>query len=98
MGGLWAFVDRDGGRARVMYSVRTSIDSFWKVGKKRGWWRAVKGGDVAVFVVGLALMNVVYDRRREAVDSGMGKGLAYLRGEHVLPNRSTEDDRTTKEK
>lgn len=80
MGGLWAFVDRDGGRARVMYSVRTSIDSLWKVGKKRGWWKAVKGGDVAVFVVGLALMNVLYDRRREAVASGMGKGLGYLRG------------------
>ena len=88
MGGMWAFVDRKGGRGQVLYSVRTSLDSLWKVGRKRGWWKGVAGGDVAVFVVSLALMNCVYDRRKEAVDSGVGKGLGWLRGEELFSKKS----------
>ena len=84
MGGMWAFVDRRGGRGQVLYSVRTSLDSLWKVGRKRGWWKGVAGGDVAVFVASLALMNCVYDQRKEAVDSTMGKGLGWLRGEELF--------------
>lgn len=88
VGGMWAFVDRKGGRSQVLYSVRTSVDSLWKVGKKRGWWKGVAGGDVAVFVASLALINCVYDRRKEAVDSGIGKGLGWLRGEELFSKRS----------
>ena len=39
LGGLWAFLDRKNGRANFQYSARMSIDCFWKVGVKRGWWR-----------------------------------------------------------
>ena len=60
------------------------MDSMWKVGKKRGWWRGIKGGDVGVFVVGLAVMNSVYEREREAVQGAlMRRGLGFLRGEGV---------------
>ena len=90
MGGMWAFVDRKGGGGQVMYSVRMSLDSLWKVGKKRGWWKGVRGGDVALFVASLALMNVIYERRREAVDKGIGKGLGWLRGEELFARNVVE--------
>ena len=67
-----------------MYSVRNSLDSFWKVGKKRGWWRGVQGGDVLLFTISLAVMNVVYERRKQAVDQGIGKGLGWMRGEDLF--------------
>ena len=98
MGGLWAFVDRQGGRGQVMYSVRTSTDSLWKAGKKRGWWKGVKNGDVVLFVSGLAVMNILYDRRREAVDRGIGKGLGYLRGEPNKASKEGEETKTEREK
>ena len=76
-----------------MHSVRTSIDSFWKVGKKRGWWKGVEGGDVLLFVVGLALMNRVYDRRKEAIDRGIGNGLGWMRGDNLFAKRSSDERR-----
>ncbi|KAI4110567.1 MAG: hypothetical protein LQ345_006961 [Seirophora villosa] len=82
LGGLWAFVDRKGGRSNFLYSVRLSVDSAWKVGRKRGWWKGVRGGDVGVFVAGLMLVNAVYERDAAAVQGGMlRKGLGFLRGE-----------------
>ena len=90
MGGMWAFVDRKGGRGQVMYSMRMSIDSLWKVGKKRGWWKGVQGGDVAMFVASLALMNIVYERRRNAVDNVVRKGLGFMRGEELFPKHGEE--------
>lgn len=84
LGGLWAFVDRQGGRAQVLYSVRMSVDSVWKVGRKKGWWKGLKGGDVMVFVIGLALVNSIFELRREAIDGPVGRGLGWLRGEALL--------------
>jgi len=92
LGGLWAFVDRQGGRGQVLYSVRVSVDSMWKVGKKRGWWKGVQGGDVAVFVASLALINVVYETRKGAVDKGIGKGVGWLRGEDLFAREERRDD------
>lgn len=74
----------------MLYSVRLSIDSFWKIGKKRGWWRGVRGGDVAVFVTSLALMNVVYETRKGAVEKGIGKGVGWLRGEELFAKEEEE--------
>ena len=91
MGGMWAFLDRQGGRGQVMYSMRMSIDSFWKVGRKRGWWKGIQGGDVALFVTSLALMNVVYEKRRGAVDKSVGRGLGWLRGEKLFAKSSDEE-------
>jgi hypothetical protein len=82
LGGLWAFLDRKAGRSNFLYSTRLSVDSLWKVGVKRGWWKGVKNGDVLLFVVSLALVNVVYEREPKAVSSGVvRKGLGVMRGE-----------------
>jgi hypothetical protein len=82
MGGLWAFLDRKGGRANALYSARMSIDSLWKVGIKRGWWRGVKNGDVLLFVLSLATVNVLYETSPRSVNSGVvRKSLGMLRGE-----------------
>ena len=79
--------------------MRTSIDSFWKVGKKRGWWKGVKGGDVWVFVVGLALLNVVFEGDREAVrGGGVRMGVGWLRGEEIWGRRDDGLDGGEEEK
>ena len=49
------------GYGNSLYAARTSVDSLWKVGVKRRWWRPVKGGDVWLFVASLAVYNIVYD-------------------------------------
>ncbi|KAL1301775.1 hypothetical protein AAFC00_005972 [Neodothiora populina] len=79
LGGLFAFVARRGERSTFLYSARLSIDSLWKVGIKRGWWRGMKGGDVILFTTSLALINVLYTSRPDAV-----KGALIRRGLDVL--------------
>lgn len=82
IGGLWAFVARHDERSTFLYSMRASIDSLWKVGKKHGWWRGVANGDVLVFVASLALVNLVYDVQPAAISGGvLRKGLSSIRGE-----------------
>jgi hypothetical protein len=87
LGGCFQFLDRSGaGRGNSLYAARVSADSLWKVGVKHNWWRGVKGGDVYVFVAGLALMNVIFEWQRDgAVDRGPARGLLRLmRGETEL--------------
>jgi hypothetical protein len=82
LGGLWAFLERKKGRANFLYTLRMSIDSLWKVGVKKGWWRGIKDGDVLLFVISLATMNVLYEVSPRSVNSGVArKGLGVLRGE-----------------
>ncbi|KAF2712339.1 hypothetical protein K504DRAFT_464431 [Pleomassaria siparia CBS 279.74] len=82
LGGMWAFLERKNGRGNFMYSARMSIDSLWKVGTKRGWWRGVKNGDVLLFTISLATINVLYEMSPRSVNSGVArKGLGVLRGE-----------------
>ncbi|OQN95412.1 hypothetical protein B0A48_18427 [Cryoendolithus antarcticus] len=82
LGGLWAFVARQKERGNFLYSLRVSIDSLWKVGRKRRWWKGVKNGDVLVFVASLALMNVVYEARAGAVKGAVVvKGMELMRGD-----------------
>ncbi|KAL8715117.1 MAG: hypothetical protein Q9220_001074 [cf. Caloplaca sp. 1 TL-2023] len=82
LGGLWAILERKGGRSNFLYSVRLSADSTWQVGKKRGWWKGVKGGDLAVFVAGLGVIGAVFERDRAAVQGSLvRKGMGFLRGE-----------------
>lgn len=80
MGGLWAYIDRAIGHGNFMYSFRMSMLSAWKVGVKRGWWRGFKGGDVALFVGALALLNV--EREMGGVQKGLARYVILgLRGE-----------------
>jgi hypothetical protein len=96
LGGMWAFLDK-GGRSNFLYTARLSIDSLWKVGAKRRWWRGVKNGDVLLFVVSLATVNALYEISPRSVNSGVArKGLGVLRGEGwvdraVLPKEKAED-------
>ena len=90
LGGMWGFVDRRGGHGHFLSSIRLGIDSLWKVGKKRGWWKGVPGGDVLVFVAGLGIVNVVYEKNRGAV-GGVGKGVGWLRGEELFPETVEND-------
>jgi hypothetical protein len=82
LGGLWAFLERKTGRDNFLYSMRMSIDSLWKVGVKRGWWRGIKNGDVLLFTLSLATVNVLYELSPKSVNSGVvRKSLGILRGE-----------------
>jgi hypothetical protein len=82
LGGVWAYLERKNGRANFLYTARMSIDSLWKVGTKRGWWKGIKNGDVLLFVLSLATVNVLYEISPRTVNSGVArKGLGVLRGE-----------------
>lgn len=73
------------GHGNSMYAARTSVDSLWKVGVKRRWWRPVKGGDVYLFVAALAVINVCFDLGRESVKKDRSMMLIkVLRGEVEL--------------
>lgn len=97
LGGLFALFDRtSAGHANSLYAARTSVDSLWKVGVKRRWWRGVKGGDVWVFVASLALINVVYDLGRDT-KAGQDRAMALikvLRGETELGLQRKKDTNT----
>ncbi|RDW66411.1 hypothetical protein BP6252_10046 [Coleophoma cylindrospora] len=82
IGGLWGFLVKNQGRGAFLYSARASMDSLWKVGKKHGWWKGVKGGDVWLFVFCLMVVNVVYERDARGIrSSNIRKGVSSLRGE-----------------
>ncbi len=91
--GLWAWVERRHGRSVFLYSARMSVDSLWKVGVKRRWWRAMKGGDVWVFVLALMLSGVVYERDARAIKEGnWRKGISWVRGEGFRDWAAEEED------
>lgn len=91
--GLWAWVERRHGRSVFLYSARTSVDSLWKVGVKRRWWRAMKGGDVWLFVVALAVTGVVYERDTRAIqESHFRKGFSWVRGEGFTDWAAVDDE------
>ncbi|CRK26698.1 hypothetical protein BN1708_018262, partial [Verticillium longisporum] len=80
--GLWAWVERKQGRGMFLYSARASVDSLWKVGVKRRWWKGMRGGDVWVFVAALMVTGVVYERDARAIREGSWRrGVSWIRGE-----------------
>ncbi|MCJ1228315.1 hypothetical protein MMC12_004976 [Toensbergia leucococca] len=96
LGGLWGFLERKNGRGTFLMSVRLSIDSLWKVGVKRGWWKGVKNGDVWVFVAGMMLLNVVYEVDPKAVSGGvLRKGIGMLRGDGWVDRAAAGVERKT---
>lgn len=91
IGGMWAFVARRGERSNFLYSARLSLDSLWKVGVKRGWWKGIRSGDVLLFTASLALLDVLYVTRPTAIKGAMVRsGMAVLRGQSSLI--AAEDD------
>jgi hypothetical protein len=84
LAGFWAIVQqgRQGSRGVFLSSAKVSVESLWKVGVKRRWWRAMRGGDVWVFVAALMVTGVVYERDAMAVREGAWrKGISWVRGE-----------------
>ncbi|KAL2128151.1 hypothetical protein VTI74DRAFT_9595 [Chaetomium olivicolor] len=82
--GFWALLQqgRRGSRSVFLSSAKMSVESLWKVGVKRRWWRAMRGGDVWVFVAALMLTGVVYERDAKAVREGAWrKSISWVRGE-----------------
>lgn len=85
-------------RAEFLYGARASVDSLWKVGRKRGWWRGVRGGDVGLFVASLMVINVVYEKDARALRSGgIRRGVSYIRGEGLRDYVAEEDKRIEEE-
>ena len=75
------------------------MDSLWKVGKKRGWWKGVKGGDVWIFVVSLIAIEMVYERDGRALRSGvLRKMICGMRGEGWRDYVGEEEKRLKEEK
>lgn len=92
LGGMWAFAARHKERSQFLYSARLSADSLYKVGKKRGWWRGMRGGDVLLFVTSLALLNVVYEAQPAAVRGAvLRKGVSVMRGEGWVDKAQKKD-------
>ncbi|KAG6997497.1 hypothetical protein G7Y79_00040g076620 [Physcia stellaris] len=57
-------------------------------GEEEGWWKGFRGGDVWVFVLGLGVLNAVYEVDREAVrGGGVRMGVGWLRGEELFAKR-----------
>lgn len=76
--------------------MRLSIDSLWKVGVKKGWWKGFKNGDVWVVVVAMAVVNSVYELRPGAVSGSMiRRGVEYMKGEGFVDsvNEAKEDQK-----
>jgi hypothetical protein len=93
LAGLWAFVERREGRSIFLYSARTSVDSLWKVGVKRRWWRGMRGGDVWLFALALAITGAVYERDARAIrEASVRKGISWLRGTSFKDWGIEEDD------
>jgi len=95
LGGCLSVIDRSPtGHENAMYVTRMSVDSLWKVGVKHRWWKGIKGGDVYIFVVALAALNMLYDAQRPtfAQDRTM-VAVKLLRGdiEIGLRNRTEAD-------
>ena len=81
LGGTWAFLDRDNGRANFLYSFRIGLVSGWKVLVKKGIVRPLRNGDVLLFVAALMAINCVYEADAGAVSGGAARRvLASLRG------------------
>jgi len=70
------------------------MDSLWKVGRKRGWWRGMKGGDLLIFVGSLAVVNAVFERDGRSVEGGLlRRGISSIRGEGFRDRVAEERER-----
>lgn len=98
LGGCLAILDRSPtGHENAMYTARTSIDSLWKVGVKHRWWRGIKAGDVLVFTLALAALNMLYDIQRETFASNRTMAAVRLmRGDIEIGLRNKDEEEETR--
>lgn len=95
--GLWAWIERRNGRGFFLYSARASVDSLWKVGVKRRWWKSMKGGDVWVFMLALMVTGVVHEKNAQAIrEANWRKGMSWVQGQGWR-DWSIEDDENEEE-
>ena len=84
-----------------MYAARTSVDSLWKVGVKRRWWRPVKAGDVWLFVAAVVVYNVVYDiSKKKEMEIGKDRSMKivqFFRGEIELGLGDKKEEKDMKQ-
>ena len=93
MGGLWAVLERRSGRGNFLYSARLSLDSFWKVGVKRGWWTGVRGGDVYLFVASLMVVQALHAADPKAVSgAALRKALSWVDGQGWVDQAAVKAD------
>ncbi|KXJ97242.1 hypothetical protein Micbo1qcDRAFT_6619 [Microdochium bolleyi] len=98
LAGLWAFIERKSGHGMFLYTARASVDSLWKVGVKRRWWKAMRGGDVWVFVLALAITGAVYERDAAAIREGSWrKGVSWIQGTEFRDWGFEEDEEEKEE-
>lgn len=91
--GLWAVLERRGGRANFLYSARLSLDSFWKVGVKHGWWTGVRGGDVYLFVAGLVIVQALHEVDPKAVSgAALRKAVSWVDGQGWVDQAAVRAD------
>ena len=95
LAGLWGFVMRRGDRGHLLYATRLSLDSLVKLGKKHGWWRWSKHGDVLLFTSSLVLLDVIFEAHPASVRGAMvRKAVSSCRNEGLvdpLARRRTDD-------
>lgn len=93
LAGLWAILERRGGRANFLYSARLSLDSFWKVGVKHGWWTGVRGGDVYLFVAGLVVVQALHEVDPKAVSgAALRKAVSWVDGQGWVDQTAVRAD------
>lgn len=93
LAGFWGWIERKNGRGVFTYSARVSVDSLWKVGIKRRWWKAMRAGDVWVFVLAVMITGAVYERDAEAVrEESWRKGISWIRGQGFRDWALEEDE------
>jgi hypothetical protein len=102
---MWAFIHSDIGRNDFLFSTRISLDSLWKVGVKRRWWKGVKNGDVLLFTGSLVLMQVLYEKDPAAINMVVvRKVLSLLRGDgwvdrlELLEKKAKDDEKDAEKK
>ena len=98
LGGLWGFLERKRGRSQFLYSFRMSVDSCWKVGVKRGWWRGHSSGDIFLVIASSMVLNSVHELRPDTIMSGMTRrAISFAKGEPGKPSSAPgEDGKTNK--
>lgn len=89
-----AIIDQSAtGHENAMYTTRLSLDSLWKVGRKRGWWRGIKGGDVGLFVLALATFSVLFDSQRQVFAKDRSMVLTRLLRGDIEVGLKNEDEK-----